>query len=723
MDRIFLVNDILKVHPHGALKRILWIHECYTHCCTVDLMTDKTIIEKISMEELMEDFQNGVMEISHEDPTVIMIMEEDIKDRDREVRDLAYKIVTFIAPDELEPKIFQSQIKRQRINEAKEAFGVGDKVIYKYLRKYWQSGKVKNALLPQFDNCGAKGKDRSGGDKKRGRPNYEYYAKGELKGINITDDIKSIFDISLKRHYHNTKEKGLSFVYRLMLKDFFTEKIMENGRTITKVMAPDKIPTEGQFKYYFYKQRDLDHENRSRKGKKRFELDYRGLPSDSTYETFGPGYRYQVDATIADVYLVSRINRSSIIGRPVVYLAVDVFSRMVTGIHVGLEGPSWNGMSSLLYNCMEDKVEFCAKFGIAMEEEDWGVQGIPRVVLGDRGELVGPLGEGIIENLNITIENTSSYRGDAKGIVEQNFRVINTKIKKWLPGEVKKDYRQRGERHYALDAKLDLYEFTQIIIMAVLNRNKNLLSDYPLTQEMVDDGVDPRPVKLWDWGIRNRSGNLKRLPADLLKVYLMRRGKASVTDRGIQFTKMLYSCERGDRENWYSKARTRGSWGVDIAYDNRDISTIYIIDKERGTFETCHLKKENDLYMGKTYEEVVDYHFARSLRKSELTDEINQLNYHMDTNVESIIKGAKKRGKESTASQRQKLMGIRENRKEENQEIRINQALTLKDEGAVPLETIQKPDAVSTNEDEFDTKGKTTEAMKKLRERRRSQSG
>lgn len=41
----------------------------------------------------------------------------------------------------------------------------------------------------------------------------------------------------------------------------------------------------------------------------------RGILGTSTAEVIGPGSRWQIDATIADVYLVSRTDRRRIVGR------------------------------------------------------------------------------------------------------------------------------------------------------------------------------------------------------------------------------------------------------------------------------------------------------------------------------------------------------------------------------------------------------------------------
>jgi len=50
------------------------------------------------------------------------------------------------------------------------------------------------------------------------------------------------------------------------------------------------------------------------------------------------------------------------------------------------------------------------------------------------------------------IENTSPYRGDLKEMIERQFRTINGKIKRKSPGAIQKEYRERGERDFRLDA-------------------------------------------------------------------------------------------------------------------------------------------------------------------------------------------------------------------------------------------------------------------------------
>jgi hypothetical protein len=95
--------------------------------------------------------------------------------------------------------------------------------------------------------------------------------------------------------------------------------------------------------------------------KRRFENLTKLLLTGTLREVRGPGARYYIDATIADVYIVSRYNRNRIIGRPTLYLVVDQFSRLIVGIYVGLEPPCWVGAMLALWNCSIDKVGYCAR--------------------------------------------------------------------------------------------------------------------------------------------------------------------------------------------------------------------------------------------------------------------------------------------------------------------------------------------------------------------------
>ncbi|MCO7034779.1 DDE-type integrase/transposase/recombinase, partial [Vibrio paracholerae] len=149
-----------------------------------------------------------------------------------------------------------------------------------------------------------------------------------------------------------------------------------------------------------------------------------------------PGSRFEIDATIADIYLVSDSNRSWIVGRPVVYVVVDVFSRLIVGLYIGFENPSYVAAIQALQTAMTDKVALCHQYGIEIEAQDWPAIGLPDAILADRGELLGSQIESLEKSFSVRVENTPPYRGDAKGIVERNFKTIQADFTPFAPGVV-----------------------------------------------------------------------------------------------------------------------------------------------------------------------------------------------------------------------------------------------------------------------------------------------
>src|SRR5204862_129916 len=93
-------------------------------------------------------------------------------------------------------------------------------------------------------------------------------------------------------------------------------------------------------------------------GKKRYTLHERPL-TGKLRNSRGPGEKFHIDATIVDLYLVGNILRTTVIGRPTLYLVIDDYSALVVGFYVTFDPPSWNGAMMALVSAVSPKVEFC----------------------------------------------------------------------------------------------------------------------------------------------------------------------------------------------------------------------------------------------------------------------------------------------------------------------------------------------------------------------------
>ncbi len=255
--------------------------------------------------------------------------------------------------------------------------------------------------------------------------------------------------------YETGEVRTLREAYQHTLEKYFNRGYEWHEGVLVPILLPtEELPTLRQFSYWYHKERDLTRTLVKREGQNRFNTHYRPVLGDSTGMAFGPGSVYQIDATDGDIYLVSGLDPQRIIGKPVIYLVVDVFSRMLVGLSVTLEGPSWLGAMLALENATADKVAFCQQHGVTIASQDWPCQCLPEMLLADRGEFEGYHADNLVNDLNITVSNTAPYRADMKGIVEQFFRLTNDRIIDSLPGAVQE--RSRGEPDYRLEARLNL---------------------------------------------------------------------------------------------------------------------------------------------------------------------------------------------------------------------------------------------------------------------------
>lgn len=466
---MLLRNDLIEYgDPDARTIRLLWLHPTKPIGFAIDINAHDAVPELVQLDALESELKSERSRLLTVDQSVTFTEEASISKPSKVRRDQAWLIISSLVRDE--PEIFVPSHRANKIAQCVSS-GISTRpTIYLYLRRYWQRGQTPNALLPDFSKSGAKGKTRVANSKiKRGRPRR----LGELPGLNVDDDIRKVFRVAVTRYYATQVKFTLKGAYDQMIKEFFCERTidLDTGRVSHAPNADvltSGFPSFVQFNYWLEKDHDRLDIKRERLRPRIYDKDLRGLLGTSNAEVWGPGARYQIDATIADVYLVSRIDRNKIIGRPVLYVVIDVFSRMIVGIYVGLEGPSWVGAMMALANTASDKLEFCKQNGREIDEGDWPCHHLPATLLGDRGEIEGRMIETLINNFNVTVESAAAYRADWKGIVEQRFRLIPSKFKPFVPGYIDVDYRARGGKDYRLDAVLDIDQFTQIIIECVL---------------------------------------------------------------------------------------------------------------------------------------------------------------------------------------------------------------------------------------------------------------
>ncbi|MGU8833492.1 Mu transposase C-terminal domain-containing protein [Clostridium perfringens] len=655
---IIAINDVLQL-AENVLERVLWLDESIDQVYVINIFDSKASPTLKRLSEINSSLKEGLIK-KVEDPYNTVYSEGDLSEKYKKVRDDAWDIISDLVKPDNEPEVYDSKKRGALVKENCDSKGFAKSSTYRHLKRFWQKGKTKNALLPDYFNCGNKSVSKSSYTKKVGSPRKNADIIGD--GVNVDIEIEQIFKFCIDKYYKNSQKNSLTAVYNLMIKDFFAEKD-EQGNTITDM---SKIPTLRQFRYWYNKNKNIKEEVSSRDSLKRYQLTSRPVLGRSDYAVLGPTSEYQIDATIADVYIVSSYDRSKIIGRPVVYFVMDVFSRYIVGMNVSLEGPSWNGAMMALANTVADKVKFCKEYGIDIEPEQWVSKYLPDVLIADRGEIESSKIDTLINSLHVSVKNMPPYRADWKGIIEQNFRCINLNFKSMVAGTIKSDFRERGGHDYRLDAKLDINEFTKIMIKCVLyHNNSHYLKTYTRTEDMITDNVEPIPVQLWNWGIKHKSGQLRSFSEDIVKLNLMPKDTATVTFKGIKFKGMLYSCDKALKENWFDLAREKGSWKIEVSYDSRNMNNIYIRTNKGRDFEKCHLLEHQSRYLNKSLIDIQSLLESEKRQEDSLKAQVLQSKVDLLSDIEAIVKEAeKKTNSESnlTISKAKKLKDIRSNR-------------------------------------------------------------
>jgi hypothetical protein len=276
--------------------------------------------------------------------------------------------------------------------------------------------------------------------------------------------------------------------------------------------------------------------------------------------------------------------------------------------------------------------------------------------------------------------------------VERQFRTVNTSAIAFLPGHVKPDMAKRGGKDYRLDAKLDLQQFTKIMILNVLARNNtHFLESYERDADMITDDVAPIPLKLWEWGIPNRSGRLRSCDEDIVRLCLMPTGTATVSAKGIHFKGIYYLNERAIANHWFETARAKGGFKVDVSYDPRNMSRIYMRLPGENGYDICFLADWEGKYRDRRLEEIVYLmESEKLLRKKHDRSELKAC-LDLNAEIEGVVKEAEQMAKQTDipASKAKRTKDIRANRTAEKAQNRRAEAFVLGE--AEELTTPEKP--------------------------------
>lgn len=655
-------NDII-VNPTTQVRvRVIHLDFAENEAWLFNLAGDNPLPKLVPLDqlELALHSQELVLEQSQGKPVRLSTSEAAKKARNQAYEQIRPLVET---TDILIPKL-----RNALINQRAEETGASARTLIRQLRQWWANGQSPDALLPAFHRRGSTGGETAN----RGRP-----PKYEDRPIyQVTGDDLELFKKVAETQYLDSEVHTLAGAHNYLLDEYFT-RVDGEGKRFT---LPDgEFPTYMQFRRAVLAAFPLETIIRKRKGDSEYELNDRPVLGSLHAETYTVGDVFEIDATIADVFLVSSKNRAKIIGKPTLYLIVDRKSWLIVGFYVGLESASWWAALQAILSIAEDKSALCQRYGVLYDPDDWPAHGVlPKEFVADRGELLSKNSTAICEGLETNVRNLPKKRADHKPFVECSFKLIHQPISQAVPGyEPPRNVTKRQGKHYEQDACLTLNEFTKVILQAIIRHNRSPRSADRLSAEQVLEGnLLPIPVDIWNTEIRQRAGALSRVSEERMRFALLPERKAVVSREGIQLGSCYYNCPEAMQRGWHDIA-ARGVFEVTVSYDRRLVDSIFVHDplNPEAFFTATILDKCKD-YRGLSFAEVeaIDYYRASLNVQGKKVKRQTDLDFNQVVKPLSAQAHAKAKDASKGKSRTSRKADIVDDRKEELQRERQSRA-------------------------------------------------
>ncbi len=299
---------------------------------------------------------------------------------------------------------------------------------------------------------------------------------------------------------------------------------------------------------------DLDLRHRAqRRGEAKIEKATTAVPG--TLRTSRPLEIVQIDHTKADVFVVDEETREPI-GRPWLTLAMDVFSRMVTGFYLTMDAPSRLSTSLCLLHSVYDKTAWLKEREI---DEPWPVAGLPDKVHVDNGaDFRSRAFKRGCENAGIAIDWRPPGTPRFGGHVE---RLIGTQMGRLhlLPGTTFSNAQDLAEYDSKRHAALTLRELERYIALDIVG----------CYHQSIHSSLSRPPLALWQ---ECEGETPLRLPEDRLQFWIsfLPEQERTLRPTGIHLFDLRYWSPALSADVGRTGRRLL------VKYDPRDMSRVFV---------------------------------------------------------------------------------------------------------------------------------------------------
>lgn len=600
-------------------------------------------------------------------PVYMLVDEEHINKKSKNKRNENYQLIRPLINDRDFLFDYALSLRSPALSRYASRVGVNSQHIRLLLTHYWRYGQNIYGLLPAYPHSGAPGKERKANAVPLGKNKKNRVLPMQRASTFILKDSdkKNIIK-SLKKHHLKVGGLSLARTYRVFLMDFFRDEI-ELAEQEKRAAC---VPSLRQFRYWGEKLVPGRETIRAKTTESNFLLNQRAHQGSAADTRTLAGDAFEIDATVADVHLVSSLNKKNVIGRPTVYTVVDRATRMITGVHVSLYHASWRAARQALANCFMPKKHFCKLFGVSITEREWPCSHVPMKLVCDNGEMIGLKPQNVVTPMT-TLEFAPSYRADRKSIVERRFGILNEETIHSLLGSTRGGYIVKGEPSPTSRACLTLQEVTKSIILAILEHNQSIFKELAyINPLLIEHDLKMSPLNSWQISLEKSRFSARTIREDEVISRLLPPERVSITSGGLKYNNLYYECE----DDLASAARVFGQSSCEARIDDNCVDYIYVrLDKNKPFTRHRILEKRNifkglphleadvladwvDLYTEKSPVAIASFAakgFSETLHETGL-QRLSTLKKHNRTRTRNIIDNRKEELLNSTGISEQK---------------------------------------------------------------------
>jgi hypothetical protein len=318
------------------------------------------------------------------------------------------------------------------------------------------------------------------------------------------------------------------------------------------------------------------------------------------------GSSFRVDVDTISTRLVSSLDRCRILGHPTVYTVLDCSNKLVAGFSVCFGEPNLAGVMLALQNAISNKMSFCQEFGIEITESEWPCHHIPDFISisSDAAILSASKMSYLSQTLGVEVFRVPPHRSHWRDVIERYFSIANTQVK--VAGILSPLHQEYNHSNSRLDTNLSFNEFRQIVLHMVLYYNNQFRQINPVTHTIGGETMGESPIEQWSWASRSAAQS-RTTSGNNVELNLLPVAEALITDQGVLFNGLFYTCEAAIQEQQVTKAEIEKPRRVTIAYNPQKADQIYLKLGGGKRVVECHLASQSEAFQGLCWYEVHDY--------------------------------------------------------------------------------------------------------------------